>query len=190
MSDYRVTIKVRNARMLRAIEGIGHTVSSFAKAHGLWPNAVYGLVAMTISPVDRNGQWRPAVMALCEQANILPQDLFTPRQMAAIERNTVERELDEAALEALTGHTATSEDHALIADARRLLAKAVSELTPREQLVLQRRMEDVNLREVGVEMGVVPERVRQIEAKAHRKLMGKLNKHKESLTKLPWGAAQ
>jgi RNA polymerase sigma factor (sigma-70 family) len=190
MSDYRVTVKVRNARMLRAIERLGYTPSGFAAAHGFSPTIVCALVAMKIRPTLRNGDWRREVIALCEAANCTPQDLFTERQMDRLERNTVEREVDEAALIALTGHTATSEDAALISDARRLLESAISGLNERYAYVVRERAAGADLGEVGAELGVSKERIRQMEAKAHRKLREWLSRHHESFAGLKWEAAQ
>lgn len=51
------------------------------------------------------------------------------------------------------------------------LRNAMSSLQDRERLVLERRfLGDKTLREIGIELGVSPERVRQIESKALRKL--------------------
>jgi len=58
---------------------------------------------------------------------------------------------------------------------RRVLAEALAELTPREQHILRKRFgidgaADQTLAEIGEELGVTRERIRQIEAKALKKL--------------------
>lgn len=190
MSDYRVTVRVRNARLLRALEAIGHNPSSFAKAHGFSATEVCALAAMKLRPQDRNGDWRPVVVAICEATNTMPVELFNGRQLRGIDRNVVERELDEAALVALTGHTASSEDHALTADARRLLGEALSHLPDRLKTVVQMRAQDMTLEEVARELGGLSrERIRQMEARAHREMRQRLKKHQEALTNLDWNAA-
>ena len=189
MSDYRVTIKVRNARLLRALESIGHNASSFANAHGFQPTVLCELVAMKRSPLDRRGCWRREIMALCDAAKVSPSDLFTEKQLGKLARNTVERELDEAALVALTGHTTTSEDSALIADAKRILGDAMARLPERSRRVLEMRFDGEPLESCAREFGVTRERVRQIEAKGIRTLRQMLAHHKDALSALPWEAA-
>jgi RNA polymerase nonessential primary-like sigma factor len=56
-------------------------------------------------------------------------------------------------------------------DVAALVEKGLSKLTPRERKVMERRFRDEKtLEEIGLEMGVTRERVRQIEAKTLRKL--------------------
>ena len=190
MTDYRVTIKVRNARVLRALERIGHTASSFAREHGFQPTVMCEIAAMKRSPVYRNGQWRREIMALCDAANVLPSDLFTDRQLSALDRNVVEREMDEAALVALTGHTTDSEDSALLADAKRLLSDAMATLPERVRRVLELRASGGTLEDCVAEMGTTRERMRQIEAKGLRDLRRRLDSHHDALTGLPWDAVR
>jgi RNA polymerase primary sigma factor len=61
---------------------------------------------------------------------------------------------------------------------QRAIAEALTELTPREQRILSMRFgiggtQDRTLEEVGRELGVTRERIRQIEASALRKLRGR-----------------
>jgi RNA polymerase primary sigma factor len=58
---------------------------------------------------------------------------------------------------------------------QRTIAEALAELTPREQRILRLRFgigdtDDRTLAEIGEELGVTRERIRQIEAKALEKL--------------------
>lgn len=70
--------------------------------------------------------------------------------------------------------TPTPEGMALVAQMQDLVREQVDRLTPREATVLRRRFgiecDDHTLEEVGREFGVTRERIRQIEAKALRKL--------------------
>ena len=70
----------------------------------------------------------------------------------------------------------TPEGNATIAQMQLLLGEHLDRLTPREAAVLRRRFgiecDDHTLEEVGREFGVTRERIRQIEAKALRKMRG------------------
>ena len=75
--------------------------------------------------------------------------------------------------------TPSVEDQVLHADTRDFLAKLLAGLKPREAEVLRLRfgLDDGHARtleEVGEQMGVTRERIRQIESKALRKLRGRI----------------
>jgi hypothetical protein len=92
MTDYRITMTVRNARILRAIEKAGFpSVAEVARATGYSSSMIYPLVTMKASPLTRgkgkNGddvfrplQWRPVAEKLALVLKIPVEDLFSASQ--------------------------------------------------------------------------------------------------------------
>ena len=67
------------------------------------------------------------------------------------------------------------EDNAILSELKTVTTEALATLTPREERVLRKRFgiglpTDYTLNEIGKEFSVIGERIRQIEAKALRKL--------------------
>jgi len=60
MSDYRLTIKVRNARLLRAIERVGHRPGArLADLIGIdYAHDLLGYLNLSRSPINRDGTLR------------------------------------------------------------------------------------------------------------------------------------
>lgn len=167
--SYRVTVKVRNANLLRAIEQAGHAVGGkFAELVGIKYTDLNDLANMKTRPIDRNGDLKPAVEKLCIYLNKMPSELFDFDQMHnALDQNSAEFEADSNAISALCGRV-SSLDTQLAVDS------AISTLTEREQKVIRLRFgidcEETTLRDIGNALGITQERVRQIEIKAMRKL--------------------
>ena len=176
MKDYRLTIKVRNNRLLKAIEASGGTPGGkWCAANGLGYERVNDLINMTSSPLNADGEMNKAAERLCEVLGKLPEDLWSNEQLYPLERNFSEMEMDHAQIVALLPQEQQSylPDFSEFeqAQTKALLSNAVSTLTQREQDVIRMRFEDdLTFDECGKQMGVTMERVRQIEAKALRKM--------------------
>lgn len=168
MSDYRIKVSVRNARLMRAFESIGHTPSSFAKEHGFQPSEVCALAALKIPPVYANGLWRKCVMRLCELTNTMPGDLFTERQMAGLRVSSSEREVDEDAMESISA--IDPERLAITNDLARMANEIIDTLSPRSADVFRQWCDGATFDEIGEQHGVTRERVRQIALKAQREV--------------------
>lgn len=174
--DYRVTVKVRNNRLLRAIEAAGGAPGQkWCEANGLAYSSVNGLVNMTASPLLRSGGLTSTADRLCDVLGKLPDELWSNEQLYPLERNFSEMEMDYAQVVALLPRDQQSYlpdfselEHEQV---KKVLDGVVSTLTPREQDVLRMLFEDeLTLDECGALMDVTRERVRQIEQKALRKL--------------------
>ena len=176
MKDYRLTIKVRNNRLLKAIEAVGGTPGGkWCAANGLSYARVNDLVNMTSSPLTAEGELHRDAARLCEVLGKLPEDLWSNEQLSPLEKNFSEMEMDHAQVVALLPQEQQSylPDFSEFeqAQTKALVSDAVSTLTPREQEVIHMRFTDeLTYEECGKRFGVTTERARQIEAKALRKM--------------------
>lgn len=176
MKDYRLTIKVRNNRLLRAIEAAGGTTGmKWCVANGLGYARVNDLVNMTSSPLTAEGELYRDAARLCEVLDKLPEDLWSNEQLYPLEKNFSEMDMDYAQVVALLPQDRQSylPDFSELeqAQTKALLLKVISTLSPREQDVVRMRFEgDISYKECANRLGVSTTRVRQIEAKAIRKL--------------------
>lgn len=191
MSDYEITIRARNARILRLIRGQGfETVRAFCIAHRLPYQTTIGLVVSRI-PAIRSDDWTIPAKRLAAAFGVRPDALFTARQ-AEGRVKPVTREASESELIALSEAQAevallTSDPEKAASDAERkaALEAEMAHLTLREREVLERRFgigqKEHTLDEIGTIFSVNRERIRKIEAKALRKLRAHAELHKSPL---------
>ena len=177
MSDYRVEIKVRNARIYRAMKAAGYeTVAQVCRAFNLNQGNVGDLLNMKIAPTLRDGEWRKEVVVLCSGLGKMPSELFSEEQMVKWDKTTGAVDLDlEQVGNLLAGDTTQNPDSLLEnKEMKVLLDNALESLTPRENSILRRRFgidgEAMTLGEIGVADKLSRERVRQVEQKGLRKL--------------------
>ena len=176
MSDYRVEVKVRNANILRLMEGRGiKTVAELCRASGTDNGSFGDVINLKRSPVSKKGEWIPCVLKVCEYLFVMPADLFSQEQMTPLKTNKgivdigfedISRMLDDP-----------SQDPSLRLERQDILGAVgavLEELTERERKIINLRFgidgKEHNLLEVANIFGVTRERVRQIEAKALRKM--------------------
>lgn len=170
VKDYRVTLKVRNNRILKAIEAVGGTPGGkWCESVGVIYKTLNDLIGMKVSPVTRTGKLTVTAEALCTATNSLPYDLWSEEQMRPLERNTAELEVS---VEDIAGLISRAEHDGVAAiEAKLFVERLLPKLTEREQAVLHMRFyEGMTLEETGVVINTQRERVRQIESKALRKL--------------------
>ena len=179
MTDYRVQIKVRNARLLRAIEKAGHQPGQiFAREVGIsYTGHLLPYLNLKRTPFDENGDLRPCAEMLCVFLNRLPDELWSEEQRYPLVTNAAEIELSAASVHELLASPSDCADPLSLLE-KKQAAQAVDALldtlTPREAEVLRLRHgidgEPMNLEEMAKAKGCSRERIRQIEAKALRKL--------------------
>ena len=179
MTDYRVQIKVRNARLLRAIEKAGHQAGQiFAREVGIsYTGHLLPYLNLKRTPFDENGDLRPCAEMLCVFLNRLPDELWSEEQRYPLVTNAAEIELSAASVHELLASPSDCADPLSLLE-KKQAAQAVDALldtlTPREAEVLRLRHgidgEPMNLEEMAKAKGCSRERIRQIEAKALRKL--------------------
>lgn len=179
MTDYRVQIKVRNARLLRAIEKAGHQPGQFfAREVGIsYTGHLLPYLNLKRTPFDENGDLRPCAEMLCVFLNRMPDELWSEEQRYPLLTNAAEIDLSSANVQELLSSPSDCADPLSLLE-RKQAAQAVDALldtlTPREAEVLRLRHgingEPMNLEEMAKAKGCSRERIRQIEAKALRKL--------------------
>jgi hypothetical protein len=173
MTDYRVEAKFRNARLLAAFERIGETPTGFAKSRGLSITRTCAIVAMTKRPVDRNGDWWPEVMALCDAASVMPCDMFNEKQMDGFEKTSFSKDVDESLL-AASEFNRMQLSATPICDREENIELAsklfywITEYNPRYAKAVSLHSDGLTFDEIGSELGVTRERARQIVTRSHR----------------------
>lgn len=179
MTDYRVQIKVRNARLLRAIEQAGHQPGQiFAGEVGIsYTGHLLPYLNLKRTPFDESADLRPCAEKLCVFLNRLPDELWSEEQRYPLVMNAAEIDLSAASVHELLASPKDCADPLSLLE-RKQAAQAVDalldRLTPREAEVLRLRYgidgEPMTLEDIAKPMGYTRERVRQVEAKALRKL--------------------
>lgn len=172
-NDYRVTVKVRNNRILKAIEEVGgEPGAKWCVENELSYGLVNDLINMTSSPVRRDGALTSTASKLCEALDKLPEDLWSNTQLYPLEKNFTELEMnEEQVMGLLHGPEPSPEELTNELEKNEIVQKVLSTLTYREQEVIDLRYkEELTLEEIANSLEVSRERVRQIENKALRKL--------------------
>jgi len=172
MSDYRVTVKVRNGRLLRAINNSGYqSIPKFCEAAGVQYTQINDLINMTASPLDRHGKVRPVVESVMEFLCEPFDALFSEAQCEALTTNKSERDVSAEQMFALLSSEQQDplellQRHELANEVRCVLSR----LTPRYRAVMLARMDEGTHEEIGKMLDVSRERSRQMEAIAQREI--------------------
>ena len=117
------------------------------------------------------GEWLDDAFTLSSALRLEPEELWTEAQSnMALRNNTREINMDEEQVKQLA--TDGGVEQLVLQNERvKALSKSLITLSPREEYVIRRRFfDDDELADVAQGIGASPERVRQIEAKALRKL--------------------
>lgn len=182
MKEFRLKVSVRNNLLLSAIEAQGYfSVAEFERACELGSGSINNLVAMREAPILQSGEFSLKAKLVMEVLGAAPTDLWTEQQLTIkLKTNSGERAIDANLVQHLleeknrNDYLPSPEDLLLAAETSAIVNEVLGTLNPREKEVLHERFSnDSTLDEVGKIHGVHKERVRQIEAKALRKLRGK-----------------
>ena len=178
--EYSVKVTVRNNLILRRMKKLGiKSQAELAKLAGVSVHTVNILIGMKKRPMDgKNGEWTDAAFALSAALHMEPEELWTEKQRGmALGRNSREVSMSEDAIAQLASGNGTEQMVQKVLTSERVV-KTLEVLTPRQQDIIHRRFFDgETLDEVAIHHGVHRERIRQIEAKALRKLKHPRNAH-------------
>lgn len=175
MSDYELQISVKNAPLLNLMRKNGITkLTQLAKLADVGYQQLCRLANLHTTIYTSDGQLRKTPEKLADFFNVMPEELAPePQHYTALSKNKVSIQLNAEQMFALT-HQQTEVDPVALFNEGQMqeaVRKAISGLTVRENAVLTKRyLEGKTLEEIGNDLGVQRERVRQIEAKALRKL--------------------
>lgn len=186
VNEYRIKVTVRNNLILNAIESAGYkSVSEFCRSVDIHKTALTELIAMRKPPINQSGEFSDNAKALMEELCALPTDLWTTEQLTLkLKRNSAQRDVSSEGMRAALGMYAEEllelmkpddlDENVLKHEMVTVVEEQLDSLTPRESKVLRMRFgigcEEHTLDEVGEKFDVTKERIRQIEAKALRKL--------------------
>jgi transcriptional regulator with XRE-family HTH domain len=183
MKEIEVEIKLRNNRLLQRRRELGLTQAELGERVGITAHTVGQYETMNMHPIstrDADLGWKPSALSLAEFFAVDPWELF-PEAIQQIRKSSARIEVDAADVGRLLdgpSHVAELPGPAEAYDAEELRAvvdDALDTLSPRERRVIDRRFGldgegGSTLEEVAEEFGVGTERIRQIEAKAIRRM--------------------
>lgn len=175
MSDYELQLKIKNARLLNVMRERGYnTAADLSRATGIAQNVIGEFLNLkSVAYASDTMKLRKPVEQLCDFLGVGVDEIFPPDNLyAPLMRNSFAAQVTTDELD----RALTSEN---LDPAKILLEQSLNidtmldaaELTPLERRVIESRfIEEKTLREVGKEIDKGPERVRQIESKALRKI--------------------
>jgi RNA polymerase sigma factor (sigma-70 family) len=173
--DYRVVVKVKNARLLRAMERAGvRNQSELARLANASLHAVGQLANLTTEGMRKNGEWRKVVMDVSAALRCMPEDIVPDaHRYLALTKNVASFDTDIEEVAALLD--GRSSDLERLTDLKITIGRSLAMLSPRERDLLERRFGldgagEESFEEIAETLGVSAPRVRQIVDRAISKL--------------------
>jgi RNA polymerase sigma factor (sigma-70 family) len=172
--DYRVTVRIRNNNILKLIEDKGLPQYKVASEIGISYVTLIRYINMAESPLDVKNSIKESALKICTYFGKSLDEVWSLEQLTPIESNTRELEYsyhELTRLENVSDPILSLENDQLKENIDFTLD---TKLRPVESKILKLRFgfegDPLSLAQVGDMLGVSRERVRQIEAKALRKL--------------------
>ncbi len=181
---FELTLTLRNNLLKSRREALGLTRKALAAAVGVRPSEYGRLESLKKAPKVRTGpywselRWSTAATRVAEFFNVLPEDLW-PTEILKVQKVEESKTFDLEDLRPLlieqqARALESPEDILIREEFETSVSRVLETLSVREQVVLRQRFgfdgKDSTLDETGATLDVSKERIRQIEAKALRKL--------------------
>lgn len=170
MSDYELQISIKNAPLLNLMRKNGITnLSQLAKLADVSYVQLCKLSNLKMTIYTSKGELRKVPAKLSDFFNVMPEELAPEQQHhSALTRNKVALQLKAEQMFALTQQTEV--DPIALLNEGQIQDEAmelINSLNERQKTVITKRFfEQKTLREIGKELGVQQERIRQIESRA------------------------
>jgi len=174
MKEYNLQVKVRNNYLLATMRARGYeTVAELSRASGVSQSQIGLYLNLKRAPLTTKGE-RLSAQKLCAVMDCPLEALFPQEHLYdGLDKNKAEAEVGIDDVRGLLGDL--SPDYLLeSAEKTQIVQELMAQLTDRERRVISLRYgfegEPETLEQVGRKLDVTRERIRQIEAKALRKL--------------------
>jgi RNA polymerase sigma factor (sigma-70 family) len=165
MNDFNIQIKVRNARLLRAIRSVSDSAADFSRLSGVSQTVISALLTMKLSPMRKDGTWTVPATEIASYVGMTPEEIW-PAHMERLLLKRAEAEIEFSAADVLAiagdGENATIQ--------RQLLERWAAALTPKQIEIIGRRNAGETYEEISKDFGVTRERIRQQEFRAIYKM--------------------
>jgi len=164
MSDYRVRVTIRNNRLLKAMEKKGFTsAAKFERSYGLHRYTMINIINGTTPPLNKNGEIKPKVKEILDILNISLDKAFTEKQLKGFKKNSFTIEAKESQLMQIAEIKKPLEISLMEKDIRTLIDTYVYSLPEKYRVVVKGLIyENRTLEDLGTELNVTRERIRQI----------------------------
>jgi RNA polymerase sigma factor (sigma-70 family) len=179
MKDYRLEIKIKNNYLYEKMQEKGiSTASELARVVGLGPSVIGEILNLKVTAYTNKGTVRSSIQCLCDFFSCNPEDLFPAQHIfdpLTVNQGAIQANIGELMSSNLLESVHNPDLLAETIEQKEAIEKTLGQLTSREKKVLEVRYglgdeEACTLKEAGIKFNVSPERLRQIEAKALRKL--------------------
>lgn len=183
MKEYSATIKIENNLLLERIKDQGfESIAEFCRKYNLTYSSVHDCLSLKVPLLDRRGNIKKIWIALSDALQCLPCDLVPQKHITkALDKNTSTFTIDSFEIDNLIEtEQKTPERISIENEAESNLSKILLKLPPREEKVIRKRygfngVREHTYKEIALELGVIPNRVLQIEKRAIRRLREKYN---------------
>lgn len=175
MKDFRVVARLYNNQLRERREATGMSACAFATSIGVQNSTYCRLEALKETPLcvkRKTKTWKPCARKIAAALHVEPSVLW-PDAAIGIKQANAERRFDAEEMGALLMESPTASPFGLLAAAeeQKAVVEAVGLLTDRErEILLARYVDDASLEDIAARQGVTRERIRQLEARALRRL--------------------